>query len=67
MKYVDNNDHDRIGQVEEKPDLNIFHSCSKRKTAGDRDVDGGQDHHAGDVHRHHQVIVVLALVCRLID
>ena len=66
-KYVDNDDHDRIGQVEEEPDINIFQSSGVREAVGDSNIDGGEDHHAGDVHRHKEVKVAPDIVGCLVD
>ena len=46
---VDQNDEERVGEVEEQPDLHRFDVWGCRQAGGDRQVDRGQDHHAGDV------------------
>ena len=47
---------DRIGQVEQEPDLHWLDVQGGGQTGGHREVDGGQDHHAGDVDGVDQVV-----------
>ena len=51
--YLDNDvnhdDQEWISKVEEEPDLNGFDGCCGGQAGGDREVDRGKDHHAGDV------------------
>ena len=46
---VGNNDQERVGQVEQKPDLDRLDFRRARERGGDREVDRGQHHHARDV------------------
>ena len=46
---IDNDDQDREGQVKEEPDLHRLDVGGAGQAGGDREVDRGQDHHAGDV------------------
>ena len=46
----------RISQVEEKPPLDWFDAGRAGQGGGHREVDGGEHHHARDVHRDDQVI-----------
>ena len=56
---VDQNDEERVGEVEEQPDLHRFDVWGCRQAGGDRQVDRGQDHHAGDVDGVDQTELVL--------
>ena len=38
-----------VGEVEEEPDLHRFDVRGGGEADGDGEVDGGEDHHAGDV------------------
>ena len=49
---VDENYEKRIDEAEEKPDLDIFDRGGGGEALRDGDVDGGEDHHAGDVNRN---------------
>ena len=64
---INHNNHHRVGKVEEKPDLNVLYGSSNGQAVGHRDLDGGQDHHAGDVHSDHHFIVLPAVVCGLVN
>ena len=55
--HICNDNQERIGNAEEQPDLHRFNVRSVGKGHGDRHVDGGEHHHAGDVHRDDQVIL----------
>ena len=46
---IDQDDEDGEGEVEEEPDLHRLDVGGAGEAGGDRDVDRGQDHHAGDV------------------
>ena len=46
---IDKDDQEREGQVEEEPQLYRFDFRGGGETGGHWEVDGGQDHHAGDV------------------
>ena len=49
QQNIDNDDEDRVGEVEEEPDLHWLDVSSAGEAGGHREVDRGQDHHAGDV------------------
>ena len=53
---VDQDYQDRVSQVEKEPNLNVLYLSSGGQLARDRDVDGGEHHHAGDVHGDHQLV-----------
>ena len=56
---IDQYDEDRVGEVEEEPDLHWLDVGGAGEAGGDREVDRGQDHHAGDVDGDdHAVLVV---------
>ena len=65
--YIYHYDNDRVSKVEKKPDLNVLDGGSNGKAVGYRDVDGGQDHHAGDVDSDHKIIIVFPVICDLVD
>ena len=46
---IDQDGDEGVGEVEYEPDLDWFDLHRDGETRGDRQVDGGQDHHAGDV------------------
>ena len=48
--YIDQNHKEGVGEVEEEPDLHRLDVGGAGEAGGDREVDGGEDHHAGDVH-----------------
>ena len=52
---VEDNDEEWEGEIEEEPDLHRFNPQRAGEGGGDREVDGGEDHHAGDVDGDHQV------------
>ena len=54
---IDEYDKKWVGQVKEKPDLNRLDVGGAGQTDGHREVDRGQDHHAGDVDGVDQVIL----------
>lgn len=45
-------DEEGIGQVPQEPHLHRLYGGRAGEGGGDREVDRGQDHHAGDVHWH---------------
>ena len=47
---VAGDNQDRIGQVEQEPDLHWLDIRGRGETGRDWEVDRGQDHHAGDVY-----------------
>ena len=52
---VEDDDEEGEGEVDEEPDLHRFDPQRAGEGGGDREVDGGEDHHAGDVDGDHQV------------
>ena len=50
---------ERKGQVEEEPDLHRLDVGGGWEAGGHREVDRGQDHHAGDVDRVHQAVLLI--------
>ena len=56
---IDSNDEDRIDKGEEKPDLHWLDCGGGGQTGGEREVDGGQHHHAGDVDAVDQAVLVV--------
>ena len=53
---IDQDDEEGIGEVEQQPDLDRLDVGCAGKGGGDGHVDGGEHHHARDVHRDDQVI-----------
>ena len=47
--HVDDDYKERVGEVEEQPGLNGLDVRSAGEATGYGEVDGGEDHHAGDV------------------
>ena len=41
-------DKDRVGQIEDEPDLDWLDVGGAGEAGGHGDVEGGEDHHAGD-------------------
>ena len=58
-KNIDDDDKERIGQVEEEPDLHRLDVGCAGEAGGDREVDGGQDHQGGDVQLEDQGVPAL--------
>ena len=56
QENIDEDDEDRVGEVEQQPDLHRLDVSSAWEAGGHREVDGGQDHHAGDVDGVYQVV-----------
>ena len=54
---IDQNHEKRISQVKYQPDLHRLDVGGGWEAGGDREVDRGQDHHAGDVDRVDHVIL----------
>ena len=48
---IDKDDHKGVDEADEQPDLHWLDAGRVGQRGGDREVDRGQDHHAGDVHR----------------
>ena len=46
---LDQNDEERVEETEEKPDLNVLDRRGGGETCRHRNVEGAQNHHAGDV------------------
>ena len=57
---IDKYNQERICQVEEKPFLYWLDALSVGQRSWYREVDRGQNHHAGDVHSDDQVIFGVA-------
>ena len=57
---IDQDDEDGEGEVEEEPDLHRLDVGGAGQAGGDREVDRGQDHHAGDVDGVDQAVLVLS-------
>ena len=57
QQNVDDDDHERIEEVEQEPHLHGLDGGRAGQRGGDREVDGGQHHHARDVDRVHQVVL----------
>ena len=66
---IDQDGDEGVGEVEEEPDLDRFDVHGDGQTRGHREVDGGQDHHAGDVDGVDHAVLVLSadIVGRLVD
>ena len=66
---VDQNYKDRVDQREEEPNLDWLDSGGGGQTGGDREVDGGQHHHAGDVDGIDCLVLVRGgdVVCGLVN
>ena len=52
-------DEEGVGQVPQEPHLHRLDGRGAWQRGGDREVDRGQDHHAGDVHCHWYYIRLL--------
>ena len=59
QQNVGDDDEEGEGEVDEEPDLHRFDSQSAGEAGGDREIDRGDDHHTGHVHRDHQVGLAL--------
>ena len=57
---VGDNDHERVGEVEYQPPLHRLDVGCPGEAGGHREVDGGEDHHAGDVGGVDQAVLVLS-------
>ena len=69
QQNIDNDDEDRVGEVEEEPDLHWLDVGGAGEAGGDREVDRGQDHHAGDVDGvdHAELVFTSDVVGGLVD
>ena len=56
---IDDDDKERVGQVEEEPGLHGLDVGGAGQAVGDREVDGGQDHQGGDVQLEDQGVPAL--------
>ena len=66
---IDNDDEDRVGEVEEEPDLHWLDVGGAGETGGHWEIYGGQDHHAGHVDGvyHAEFVVSSDVVGGLVD
>ena len=66
---IDKDDHEGVDEADEQPDLHRLDAGRVGQRGGDREIDRGQDHHAGDVHRDYQLIPALPgdVVGQLVD
>ena len=55
--HICNDNQEWIGNAEEQPDLHRFDVRCVGQRHGDSHVDGGEHHHARDVHRDNQVVL----------
>ena len=55
--HIRNDNPERIGNAEEQPHLHRFDARCTGQRHGDGHVDGGEHHHACDVHGDDQVIL----------
>ena len=58
--HVDDDYKERVGEVEEQPGLNGLDVRSAGEATGYGEVDGGEDHHAGDVHGDDKFVLAVA-------
>ena len=67
--HIGDDDPERIGDAEEQPDLHRFDVRGVGQRHGDGHVDGGEHHHACDVHCDDQVILGVPrdVICGLVD
>ena len=67
--HIDQDGGEGIGEVEDQPDLHRLDVGGAGQTDGYREVDRGQDHHAGDVDGEDQVVpgVPVDLIGDLVD
>ena len=54
---VSDDDQEGVGQVDEEPHLHWLDGGGGGQGGGDREVDRGEDHHAGNVHCDYQVLL----------
>ena len=57
--HIDQDGGEGIGEVEDQPDLHRLDIRRDGQAGGDREVDGGEDHHAGDVDGEDHVVLVV--------
>ena len=55
---VDSNDKEGIDEADQEPDLHRFDAGGVGQGGGHGQVDGGEHHHAGDVHSDDQIVLV---------
>ena len=58
---IDQYGDEGIGQIENQPDFYWFYIRGGRQAGGHRQVDGGEDHHAGDVDGVDHVVLSVSL------
>ena len=56
---IDENGEKRVGQVKYEPDLHRLDIRGGGEAGGHREIDRGQDHHAGDVDGVDQAVLVV--------
>ena len=56
LKDVCYDDNEGVSKVEQQPPLNWLDGVGSWEGGRNREVDRGQDHHAGDVHRVDHVV-----------
>ena len=52
---IDDDYKEGVSKVKEKPNFNRLDTCCCRKAFGYRQVDGGKDHHAGNVYSYKKI------------
>ena len=57
--HIDQDDKERVGETEEEPNLDGFNVRSAGQAGRDGEVDRGQHHHAGGVHREQNLVLIL--------
>ena len=69
QQNVDQDCDEGEGQVEDQPDCYRLDVRGDGQTGGHWEVDGGEDHHAGDVDGVDHAVLVLStdVVCGLVD
>ena len=57
MNDVCDDDQEGVSQVDQEPHLHWLDGGRGREGGGHREIHRGEDHHAGDVHCDHQVLI----------
>ena len=57
---IDCDDHERVDEACQEPYLDRFDAGGVGEGGGDGEVDGGEDHHARDVHRDDELIATVS-------
>ena len=52
----DNDHHERIGKIDQQPDLHWLDRCCAGEAGGDRGVDWGKNNHARNVDRNYELV-----------